>query len=90
MAAKHILSLLLASTALACATPRQTPKDCRARAEAEYRRCINPQFRQSGAPVEPVRSDASQACSQSYQQALDACRGPVEAPVPEIKTSTSS
>lgn len=76
---------------LGCATPRQTPKDCRGRAEAEYRRCLHPVYVNQGQSVEPVRSDQSQACQQAYQQAIDACGGggPV-APVPEIQTSTAS
>lgn len=74
-----------------CATPRTTPRDCRGRAQAEYRRCLHPIYRAQGAAVEPTRSDQSQACQQSYQQAIDACGGGgPKAPVPVIGTSTTS
>lgn len=83
------MGVVTAST-MACVSSRPTPAGCRARAEAEYKRCTNPQWIPEGEPVEPVRGDRTQLCRDAYRQALDACRVEPEPPIPEIRTSTSA
>ncbi len=75
----------------ACATVGSSPKDCRERAQREYRRCVNPTWKQPDQPVQPTRSQESQACQASYQQALDACGGGgPKAPIPDLTVTSST
>jgi hypothetical protein len=84
-----LLGLVTAATA-GCLTAQPTPAGCRARANAEYQRCLNPQWVPPGEPVEPVRGDRTQACQAAYRQALAQCQEEPEPPVPEIRTSTAA
>ena len=85
-----LVAAVMAATLAGCLTSKQTPAGCRARADAEYRRCLNPQWISEGEPVEPVRSDRSQACRVAHQQALDRCLEDPEVPTPQIRTSTTA
>jgi len=75
----------------ACATVGSGPKNCRQRAQSEYRRCVNPTWKQPDQPVQPTRSQESQACQASYQQAIDACGGgEPQAPIPDLTVTSST
>lgn len=79
-----LLAGLLLASACATSRPPTTRSECEAQADAEYRRCQNPQFPQPGTPAEVTDSHGSQACRDAYQQAVMRCEAM------ELKTTSTS
>lgn len=72
----------LAAALAACA---HTPQSCQARAEENYRHCVNPYtVVNQGESPQPVTGEEGQGCRVAYQQALDRCTGGPAAPIPEL------